>query len=357
MLQIEKVKIESNEVFDKLIPIYDTNHGKMVNARELHFALGIKKKFSDWIKFYTKDYSGYSYGTTTIQPEHPEEFDYFSYEVPATQGIGKKIEYLLSIDIGKEIAMMTRSIMGKEVRKYFIEAEKTLVKMQKVLVNPEKTPEQKIAEALLLSQEILAQKEIEIKKAIRNKEYNKRVNMNLRKEIKELKKNNAGIDIDKILSDKEEKIEYLEGSVERLEDQNAQLKARLNHLIAIKLDGKSILNAFAKVDVARRQRFVLNNNAKEQAKVKAYVFRKDAILNAGIILNDNPSKSLVDNINVEDMDKAIIAYIEALQKTINNTETFDELFEIQMKRANEFLGKIEFENNCIEESIEEDMKV
>ena len=100
--------------------------------------------------------------------------------------------------------------------------------MTKVIADTSKTPEQKIAEALVLSQEILAQKEIEIKRAIRNKEYNKKVNIKLRKEIRELKKGNINSEI---LSQKDETIEFLEGNVERLEDQNAQLKSRLNHLI------------------------------------------------------------------------------------------------------------------------------
>lgn len=353
MLQIQKIELESNDVLDKLIPIYDTKYGKMINARELHYALKIKKKFSDWIKLYIKDYSGYNYGLSENDPLNPEEYDFFSFEISASYQSGKKIEYYLSLDIGKEIALMTRSIVGKEIRKYFINAEKTLMKMTKVLNDTNKTPEQKIAEALVLSQQILAQKEIEIKKAIKNKEYNKKVNVKLRREIRELKKNNIDNDI---LSKKEETIEFLEGNVERLEDQNAQLKSRLNHLISIKLDGKSILNAFAIVDVTRRQRFALNTHAKEQAKIKAYVFRKDAITNAGIILNNDPGKTLVENINVEDMGKAIVVYITALRKLINNEELFEELFEIQLKRANEFLEKIEFEKQNSEELTEEEIQ-
>ena len=112
----------------------------------------------------------------------------------------------------------------------------------------------------------------------------------------------------------------------------------------MKLDGRSILNAFAIVDVNRRQKFAANTQAKETAKVKAYTFRKDAILNAGIIVSNEPNKSFVETINVNDLDKALIAYINALRKLINNDELFNELFENQMKRANEFLEKFKFEN-------------
>lgn len=357
MLEIKKIELPSNEMLERIIPFYDTKFGKMINARELHYALGIKKKFSDWIKLYTKGYSGYNYGTSEEDPNIPEEYDYFVFEIPATQGRGKSIEYYLSIDMGKEIAMMTRSSMGKEVRRYFISAEKALIKMHQVLAKKELSAEEKIAEALLLSQEILAQKEFEIKKANRNREYNKKVNVNLRREIKALKEKinqlpSSDEKLKIILTQKEEEIEFMEGSIERLEDQNAQLKARLNHLISIKLDGKSILNAFAAVDAARRQKFAIGKDAKEKAKIKAYVFRKDAITNAGIILNNDPRKTLVDNINVNDMEKAVIVYISALKKLINDTELFEELFENQLVRANEFLGRIEFEKQEEEEAEE-----
>lgn len=348
MLQIKKIDLPSSEMLENIISFYDTKFGKMINARELHVVLKIKKKFSDWIKMYTKGYSGYNYGVEQKDPENPEEYDYFSFEIPATQGRGRSIEYLISIDMGKEIAMMSRSAMGKQIRRYFITAEKVLIKMQQALTNKELSSEEKIAEALLLSQQILARKDIEIKRANRNREYNKKVNVKLRREIRALKEKIAGLpeqdnDIKAILSKKEEEIEYMEGNIERLEEQNTQLRARLNHLISIKLDGKSILNAFATVDASRRQRFAINKKAKEEAKVKAYVFRKDAITNAGIILNNEPGKTLVENINIQDMEKAIIAYIAALKKVINNDELFEELFETQLKRASEFLEKIEFE--------------
>lgn len=350
MLEIKKIELPSNEMLERIIPFYETKFGKMINARELHYALGIKKKFSDWIKLYTKGYSGYNYGTNKNDPDIAEEYDYFSFEIPATQGRGRSIEYYLSINMGKEIAMMTRSAMGKEIRKYFINAEKALIKMHLILKQKELSSEEKIAEALLLSQEILAKKDIEIKKANRNREYNKKVNTILRREIRALKKEldekvnmNNIPDMNDLLLQKEEEIEYMEGNIERLEDQNAQLKARLNHLISMKLDGKSILNAFAAVDSARRQKFAIGKDAKNKAKIKAYVFRKDAILNAGIILNNDPGKTLVDNINVTDMEKAIIVYIAALKNAINDTELFEELFENQLARANEFLGKVEFE--------------
>ena len=40
--------------------------------------------------------------------------------------LNKKIEYFITIDIAKEIAMLERNEIGKKVRKYFIECEKQL---------------------------------------------------------------------------------------------------------------------------------------------------------------------------------------------------------------------------------------
>lgn len=169
MVQVKKIDLPSDEILQNIIPIYDAVYGKMVNARELHLALGIKKKFADWVKMYLKYYSGYHYGTTNIDPENPEEYDYFTFVVPASQGKGRKIEYFLTLDIAKEIAMLSRSAMGKEVRRYFINAEKTLVKVQHVLTSNDKTTEEKLAEALLLSQEIISRTNKDIVRANKNK--------------------------------------------------------------------------------------------------------------------------------------------------------------------------------------------
>lgn len=355
-MQIEKVTIGSNEIFNKLIPIYETKHGKMINARELHFALGVKKKFADWIKTYTKNCSGYHYGQSNIGPDHPEEYDYFTYEIPATQGAGKKVEYLLSINRAKEIAMMTRSVMGKEVRKYFIEAEKTLNEVQEVLTSTEKTPEEKIADALLLSQQLVAQKEKELKNAIRNKEYNKKVNVRLRKEIKELKselndlKKHGIVNITNhhVLSEKDERIDYLEGYAERLESEKIQLQNRIDSLRAVSSDGKTVLDAFATTDIKRRQRFMIGNSdkVKEDARIRGYSFRKNAILDGGIVLQNNSNRNMVDNIDLVDMPKAVKIYIQSLRTAIGDEDVFNEIFKEPLERAKIYFEKIggEFED-------------
>lgn len=363
MIKIEKINLVTDEILEKIIPIYETDFGQMVNARELHNALGAKKKYSDWMKKNTENYSGYNFGKETSLPENVEEYDYFIYEIPAAQRRGRKVEYMISLDMGKEIAMMSRCEMGSEIRKYFISAEKALFRMRASLLNRNRTDKDNIAEALFISQEIIAKNQEEVKKANRNREYNKKVNVKLRREIRALKKelevfksnDNPGIDIKSIMEEKEileEQIVYMEGTVEHLDNEVTRLRTRLENLLKIKLDGKSILNSFATIDALRRQKFALTEEKKEKAKIKAYVFRKDAILGAGIILKDNPNKSLVDNINIQDMALAIEVYIKALRKLIKDEQVFQETFEIPLKKANMFLENVEFERQ--QEELNED---
>ena len=362
MLQVEKTYIPNKTgAFEEIVPIYDTVFGKMVNARELWFALAVKKKFADWIKYSTKGYTGYDYEDTENHPNNPEQYDFFLYEVGATKGRGKSIEYMLTLDMAKEVAMMSRSAKAHEVRKYFIKVENAFKSMLITLQNETLSYQEKIAEALIISNNLLAKKDEEIKKANKNKEYNKKVNVRLRREIRELKSKlkNAPIEnqsnIKTLLKEKEKEITYLEDLCESLEDKHTRLQSRLNHLLSMKLDGRSILNAFAIVDVNRRQKFAASTQAKETAKVKAYTFRKDAILNAGIIVSNEPGKSFVETINVNDLDKALVAYINALRKLVNNDELFNELFENQIQRANEFLEKFKFENENNEIEDEEEI--
>lgn len=355
-MKIEKIALGSDEILEKVMPIYETDFGQMVNARELHKALGAKKKFADWIKNNTKNYSGYNFEKSNKLPKNTEEYDYFLYEIPAQQHRGKSIEYMISLDMGKEIAMMSRCKMGSEIRKYFINAEKTLFKMKAALLKTEMTPEERIAEALLLSQDIIAKSKEEVKKANRNKEYNKKVNVKLRREIRELRKEIdklkegssefAGVCTKSIIEERnilEEQVLFMEGNIELLESECTRLRKRLDNLLKIKIDGRKILNSFATIDVARRQKFALTDDKKEKAKIKAYVFRKESILASGIILNEKPNKSLVDNINIQDMDKAITVYMEALRKLINNEELFQETFEVPISKAKAFLENVEFE--------------
>lgn len=102
----------------ELIPINkaDFNGAEInsVNARELHEVLESKQDFSTWIK------------KRLDEVDAVENVDFIKLhkkmELSKTGQVG--VEYILSTDIAKEIAMLERNEVGKKVRRYFIEFEK-----------------------------------------------------------------------------------------------------------------------------------------------------------------------------------------------------------------------------------------
>ena len=102
----------------ELIPINkaDFNGAEInsVNARELHEVLESKQDFSTWIK------------KRLDEVDAVENVDFIKLhkkmELSKTGQVG--VEYILSTDISKEIAMLERNEVGKKVRRYFIEFEK-----------------------------------------------------------------------------------------------------------------------------------------------------------------------------------------------------------------------------------------
>jgi len=87
-----------------------------VNARDLHHNLGVKKKFADWIKsqissLYLEENKDY----ILISPKR---------ELGSRGGDMKSVDYIITADTAKGIAMASRTEKGNEVRKYFIAVEK-----------------------------------------------------------------------------------------------------------------------------------------------------------------------------------------------------------------------------------------
>ena len=92
-----------------------------VNARELHEFLGVGRDFSNWIKGRINEY-GFVEGVdyTTVQNlRSPKRATSKSRPQMAT-------DYLVSVDMAKELAMVERTEKGRQVRRYFIECEKAL---------------------------------------------------------------------------------------------------------------------------------------------------------------------------------------------------------------------------------------
>jgi len=113
---------------------------RFVNARELHKWLKSKRQFADWIKDRIDKY------------DFVENADYFIPVHNFVKGFVKRadgllvdkktgqiipIEYVLSIDMAKEIAMLENNELGKKVRKYFIKTEESFKQVMRVaLENP-----------------------------------------------------------------------------------------------------------------------------------------------------------------------------------------------------------------------------
>ena len=108
---------------------------RFVNARELHQWLGVGKFFANWIKDRIKKY------------DFVEDLDYFisianSGNGLKTQQTGKIVdaktgkvlpkEYVISVDMAKELAMLENSEIGKKVRKYFIRVEGNFKKVMRI---------------------------------------------------------------------------------------------------------------------------------------------------------------------------------------------------------------------------------
>ena len=83
-----------------------------VNARDLWKKLGSKRRFGDWIK---DRLEGFTEGQDYV-------FHKIVKNLPA--GGRPEIDYIISLDVAKHIAMLERNEQGYKIRRYFIETEK-----------------------------------------------------------------------------------------------------------------------------------------------------------------------------------------------------------------------------------------
>jgi anti-repressor protein len=102
----------------QLIPVFDRNIGgegvQAVNARDLHAFLEVGKVFGAWITERIDQY-GFVVG---------RDFEVFSETGNNPLGGRPAIEYALTLDMAKELAMVERNDQGKRARLYFIECER-----------------------------------------------------------------------------------------------------------------------------------------------------------------------------------------------------------------------------------------
>lgn len=101
---------------DVMVQIFESDFNEAglvqtVNARDLHEALGVNRDFTNWIKYQLEDF------------KENQDFIIFAKNGEKSRGRPTK-DYALTLDCAKHICMMSRCEKGKQLRQYFIEAEK-----------------------------------------------------------------------------------------------------------------------------------------------------------------------------------------------------------------------------------------
>jgi len=96
-----------------------------INARDLHKFLESKQNFADWIKNRIKQYG------------FVENQDFVTIHNSMKREIGGtiKIEYHITLNMAKELAMVERNEQGKKARQYFIKTEELLQNQSSLIVN------------------------------------------------------------------------------------------------------------------------------------------------------------------------------------------------------------------------------
>ena len=105
---------------NELIKITKNEEGQqLVSARELHDFLGLSKRFSAWFEVYI---GNEDYGFI-------ENEDYTSVlsSTVVNNGAERKLQdYAITIEMAKELSMLSRTEKGRQARQYFIACEKKL---------------------------------------------------------------------------------------------------------------------------------------------------------------------------------------------------------------------------------------
>lgn len=103
--------------YQALLPILQSDEsGSKVNARDLHKQLDSGRQFTDWIENRIKSY------------QLIKDVDYFTisrkYEIDGFTESKDILDYILTLDCAKQLAMVERTNIGALARRYFIIIEK-----------------------------------------------------------------------------------------------------------------------------------------------------------------------------------------------------------------------------------------
>lgn len=97
----------------ELIKVTVQNDQQLVSARELYKGLGLKIRFSLWV---SKNFGDFEEG---------QDFMSVSIDTDMPNGGTKPLQdYALTIDMAKQLCLMSRTEKGKQYRKYLIEVER-----------------------------------------------------------------------------------------------------------------------------------------------------------------------------------------------------------------------------------------
>lgn len=232
-------------------------------------------------------------------------------------------EYLLTKDGFTFIAMGFNGQKAIKFKIAYINAFNQMEELLKANALPYKelTVEEKIAEALILSQGIIEKTKDELKKANRNNKYNKKVNQQLRQDIKLLKEKlnttessqdvlEMKQELDKVYQEKE----YWEEAYSLLEIRLDNKECQLNNLLKVKRDVKQYFDLLSQQHSKAMP--LKDNNSK---LVKAYVFRKQEILkNKDIKYNNSISANFINKIATVSLNLALKTYVDALKSRLED---------------------------------------
>lgn len=116
--------INGNE-FATIVPVIPGHIGgretTIVSARALHKALGVGRVFRSWIKGRIEEY-GFTEGVDY------EVVEYLSRPDPVSAKSRQQtaLEYIITVNMAKELAMVERTEQGRAIRRYFIQCEEEL---------------------------------------------------------------------------------------------------------------------------------------------------------------------------------------------------------------------------------------
>lgn len=106
-----------------------TEFTNSVNSRELYEFLGVNEQYADWIQRAIEKY------------DFLENEDYICFSEKSEKGGRPRKNYIVTLDMAKELCMVSNTGKGREVRRYFISCEKQLLNqpdLKKILNQLEK---------------------------------------------------------------------------------------------------------------------------------------------------------------------------------------------------------------------------